>query len=71
MIQHLNVLLVVRGPKLKRVFEMRPHQCRVQGHDPLPTPAGHTIPDTSQDAVGLVGQPNNKQARNKVASKIN
>ena len=34
---------------------MQPHQCRVQGHDHLPTPAGHTIPDTSQDAIGLLG----------------
>ncbi|KAK4827472.1 hypothetical protein QYF61_018708 [Mycteria americana] len=55
MLQHLNVLLVVRGPKLNTVFEVRPHQCRVQGHDHFPTPAGHTIPDTSQDAVGFLG----------------
>jgi len=34
---------------------VRPHQCRVQGHNHLPTPAGHTIPATSQDAVGLLG----------------
>jgi len=26
-LQHLNVLLVVRGPKLNTVFEVRPHQC--------------------------------------------
>ena len=45
----------MRGPKLNTVLPVRPHQCRVQGHDPLPTPAGHTIPDTSQDAVGLLG----------------
>ncbi|KAK4814102.1 hypothetical protein QYF61_008197 [Mycteria americana] len=51
----LNVLLVMRGPKLNTVFEVQPHQCRVQGHDHFPTPAGHTIPDTSQDAVGLLG----------------
>jgi len=25
------------------------------GHDHLPTPGDHTIPDTSQDAVGLLG----------------
>jgi len=54
-LQHVNVLLVVRGPKLNTVLEVHPHQCRVQGHDPLPTPAGHTVPDTSQDAVGLLG----------------
>jgi len=28
---------------------------KYSGHDHLPTPAGHTIPDTSQDAVGLLG----------------
>ena len=54
MLQQLNVLLVVRGPKLNTVLQVQPHQCRVQGHDPLPTPAGHTIPDTSQDAIGLL-----------------
>ncbi|KAK4824899.1 hypothetical protein QYF61_021414 [Mycteria americana] len=26
-LQHLNVSLVVRGPKLNTVFEVRPHQC--------------------------------------------
>ncbi|KAK4819236.1 hypothetical protein QYF61_027190 [Mycteria americana] len=46
-LQHLNVLLVVRCPKLNTIFE---------GHDHWwPTPAGHTIPDTSQDAVGFLG----------------
>ena len=55
MLQQLNVLLVVRGSKLNTALEVWPHQCRVQGHDPLPAPAGHTIPDTSQDAAGLLG----------------
>ncbi|KAK4828493.1 hypothetical protein QYF61_026764 [Mycteria americana] len=54
-LQHLNVSLVVGGPKLNTVFEVRPHQCRVQGHDHFPSPAGHTTPDTSQDAVGFLG----------------
>ncbi|KAK4816650.1 hypothetical protein QYF61_019627 [Mycteria americana] len=54
-LQPLNVSLVVRGPKLNTVFEVWPHQCRVQGHDHCPTPAGHAIFDTSQDAVGLLG----------------
>ncbi|KAK4824117.1 hypothetical protein QYF61_010740 [Mycteria americana] len=52
--QHLNVSFVVRGPKLNTVFGVRPHQCQVQGHNPFPSPAGHTIPDTSLDAVGLL-----------------
>ncbi|KAK4825244.1 hypothetical protein QYF61_025643 [Mycteria americana] len=45
-VQHLNVPLVVGGPKLNTVFE---------GHNHFPTPAGHTIFDTSQDAIGLLG----------------
>ncbi|KAK4827433.1 hypothetical protein QYF61_017990, partial [Mycteria americana] len=49
-LQHLNVSLVVRGPKLNTVF-----QCQVQGHDHFPSPAGHDISDTSQDAIGLLG----------------
>ncbi|KAK4813572.1 hypothetical protein QYF61_010497 [Mycteria americana] len=54
-LQHPNVSLGVRGPTLNTVFEVRPHQCRVQGHDHFPSPAGHTISDTSQDAIGLLG----------------
>ncbi|KAK4815596.1 hypothetical protein QYF61_004811 [Mycteria americana] len=54
-LQHLNVSLVVGGPKLNTVFKVRPHQCRVQGHDHFPSPAGHTVSDTSQDAIGLLG----------------
>ncbi|KAK4820374.1 hypothetical protein QYF61_025450 [Mycteria americana] len=46
---------VVGGPKLNTVFEVWPHQCRVQGHDHFPTPAGHAIFDTSQDAIGFLG----------------
>ncbi|KAK4824446.1 hypothetical protein QYF61_015761 [Mycteria americana] len=45
----------VRGPKLNTVFEVWPHQGRVQGHDHFPTPAGHTLSDTSQDAIGFLG----------------
>ncbi|KAK4819032.1 hypothetical protein QYF61_024397 [Mycteria americana] len=54
-LQHLNVSLVVRGPKLNTVFKVRPHQCRVQGHNHFPSPAGHAIFDTSQDAIGFLG----------------
>jgi len=54
MLQQLNVLLVVRGPKLNTVLQVWPHQCPVQGHNHLPISAGHTIPDTSQDAIGLL-----------------
>ncbi|KAK4824802.1 LOW QUALITY PROTEIN: hypothetical protein QYF61_019470 [Mycteria americana] len=54
-LQPLKVSLVVGGPKLNTVFEVRPHQCRVQGHDHCPSPAGHAIPDTSQDTIGFLG----------------
>ncbi|KAK4811173.1 hypothetical protein QYF61_019804 [Mycteria americana] len=54
-LQHLNVSLVVGGPKPNTVFEVQPHQGRVQGHNHFPSPAGHTIPDTSQDAIGFLG----------------
>ncbi|KAK4831969.1 hypothetical protein QYF61_020352 [Mycteria americana] len=54
-LQPLNVSLGVGGPKLNTGFEVRPHQCRVQGHDHCPSPAGHTISDTSQDAIGFLG----------------
>ncbi|KAK4833008.1 hypothetical protein QYF61_027110 [Mycteria americana] len=54
-LQPLNVSLGVRGPKLNTGFEVQPHQCRVQGHDHFPSPAGHTISDTSQDASGHLG----------------
>ncbi|KAK4830957.1 hypothetical protein QYF61_014416 [Mycteria americana] len=54
-LQHLNVSLVVRGPKLNTGFEVRPHQCQVQGHDHFPSPAGHAIFDTSRDAIGFLG----------------
>ncbi|KAK4833084.1 hypothetical protein QYF61_027750 [Mycteria americana] len=40
---------------ISSLFEVQPHQCRVQGDDHFPSPAGHTIPDTSQDAIGLPG----------------
>jgi len=45
----------VRGPKLNTVLQVRLHQCWVQEDDHLPTPAGHTVPNTNQDAVGLLG----------------
>ncbi|KAK4811896.1 hypothetical protein QYF61_014929 [Mycteria americana] len=54
-LQYLNIPLVVGGPKLNTVFEVRPHQCRVQGHNHFPSPAGHAIFDTSQDAIGFLG----------------
>ncbi|KAK4825788.1 hypothetical protein QYF61_002372 [Mycteria americana] len=54
-LQHLNIFLVVRGPKLNTVFEVRPHQYRVQGDNHFSSPSGHTVSATSQDAIGLLG----------------
>ncbi|KAK4814185.1 hypothetical protein QYF61_011908 [Mycteria americana] len=45
-LQHPNVSLVLRVPKPNTVFERDDH---------YPSPAGHTIFDTSQDAIGLLG----------------
>ncbi|KAK4830648.1 hypothetical protein QYF61_012491 [Mycteria americana] len=42
-LQHLNDFLAVRGPKLNTVFEVRPYQCRVQGHNRFPSPAISTL----------------------------
>ncbi|KAK4831109.1 hypothetical protein QYF61_015412 [Mycteria americana] len=55
-LQHLNVSLVAGGPKLNTRFEVRPHQCRVQEQNHFPSPAGHAISDTSQDAIGFLGR---------------
>ncbi|KAK4824175.1 LOW QUALITY PROTEIN: hypothetical protein QYF61_011472, partial [Mycteria americana] len=52
---HGGSVPIVGGPKLNTGFEVRPHQCRVQGHDHFPTPAGHAIFNTSQDAIGFLG----------------
>ena len=54
-LESFNVLFVVRGPKQNTVIKVQPHQCRAQGSDPFPVPAGHAMADTSQDAIGLLG----------------
>ncbi|RMC21307.1 hypothetical protein DUI87_02168 [Hirundo rustica rustica] len=54
-LKHLNVLPKLRGPELDTILKMWLHQCRVQGKNDLPAPAGHTIPDTGQDAIGPLG----------------
>jgi len=55
LLQHLRDLSVLRWPELNTVLEMGPHQCWVQEQDYFPSPAHHTIPDTSQDAISLLG----------------
>ncbi|GAB0208342.1 mitochondrial enolase superfamily member 1 [Grus japonensis] len=55
MLQHLNVLLVLRGPKGNTVFKVQSDQCRVQEDDHFLSPAHRTVSDTSQEAIGLLG----------------
>ncbi|RMC19236.1 hypothetical protein DUI87_03842 [Hirundo rustica rustica] len=54
-LKHLNVLPELRGPELDTALKVWPHQCRVQGQNELPAPAGHAIPDPGQDAPGPIG----------------
>ncbi|KAJ7415365.1 hypothetical protein WISP_78556 [Willisornis vidua] len=55
LVQHLNVFLVVRGPKLNTGFEVWPHQCQVQRDKHFFISSGHPIFDTGQDITGLLG----------------
>ncbi|PKU38344.1 hypothetical protein llap_11351 [Limosa lapponica baueri] len=43
------------GRKLNTVLKVQPHQCQAREDDHFPSPAGHTVSDTSQDAVGHLG----------------
>jgi len=49
------IFLVMRGPKLNRVLEVRPHQCYLQRDDDFPASVGNTITDRKQVAIGLHG----------------
>ncbi|PKU36140.1 hypothetical protein llap_13557 [Limosa lapponica baueri] len=51
----LPVLLELGSPELDPVLQMGPHQGSVKGQDNLSRPAGHILPDTPQDAIGLLG----------------
>ena len=53
MLQHQNILFLVRGPKLNIALKVQPHQCQLQKDVHLPAPACNTISGTSQDAIGL------------------
>ncbi|RMC20071.1 hypothetical protein DUI87_00917 [Hirundo rustica rustica] len=55
MLKHLNIFPKLKGPELDTILKVWPDQCRVQGKYDLPTPAGHTMPDTGQDAIGPLG----------------
>ncbi|KAJ7402619.1 hypothetical protein BTVI_84782 [Pitangus sulphuratus] len=51
----LNILPELRGPELDTALQVWTHQHWVQGRNHFPGPAGHTVPDTGQDAIGLLG----------------
>lgn len=44
MLQHLHILLVLKGPGL----------CQVQRENPFPSSSGHTTSDTSQNAISTL-----------------
>ena len=41
--------------ELKTELKVGPHWCEERGRDDFPSAAHHTIPDTSQDAIVLLG----------------
>lgn len=47
------VVFLLRTPYLNAMFQVRPHQHRVEGQDHLPHPAGHTS-DVAQDTIGFL-----------------
>lgn len=52
-LQQFHIFPVLVSPGLKAVFQMRSHEGRVEGGNPLPLPAGHHSFDEAQDMVGL------------------
>ena len=54
-LQGLDVLPLERNPKLKTVFEVRPHRSRLCGDDHLSAPAGCAASDISLNAICPLG----------------
>jgi len=54
-LQQVHVFPVLRAPELDAGLQVRCHQSRVDGQNPLPRPAGHAAFDAAQDMVGLLG----------------
>jgi len=54
-LQHVCVSPVLRTPHLDAVLQVMFHQCRVEGQDHLPWPAGHASFDAAQDMVSVLG----------------
>ncbi|KAJ7426288.1 hypothetical protein WISP_17385 [Willisornis vidua] len=55
LLQHLNILPELSVPELNTLLKVWPHQRRVQEKNHFPGPVGHTVADTGQDAIGLLG----------------
>ena len=53
-LQHVLVPPVLRTPHLDAVLQVRSHQCRAEGQDHLPCPAGHTSFDAAQVTIGFL-----------------
>ena len=71
MLQHLNVLLLGRSPKLNTVFEMQHHQCQEQGenHVLLNTDRLRTLRRLSRKSVPVFDHPLGKEKIPNVKSK--
>ena len=54
-IHQVHVSPVLRTPHLDTVLQVRPHQCRAEGKDHLPHPAGHASFDAAQNSVAFLG----------------
>ncbi|KAK4821583.1 hypothetical protein QYF61_024442 [Mycteria americana] len=54
-LHQVHVLLVLRAPELDAVLQVRSHQSRAEGQNPLPRPAGHAAFDAAQDMVCFLG----------------
>ena len=55
MLKQVHISPVLRTLHLGTELQVRTHQCRVEGQDHLPQPAGHTSFDASQDTFGFLG----------------
>jgi len=54
-LQQVHSFPVLRAPELDTELQVRSHQSRAEGQNPLPCPAGHPSLDAAQDMVGLLG----------------
>lgn len=50
-LQYVHVPLLLGSPALDRVLQVWPHQCRVEGKDHLPWPAGNTLANAAEYTI--------------------